>query len=243
MDSFIRNVYFTCQYMMATVDETVGLIKGLAEVVKPQQLAQTQAYKETTEQLQQLSSTVEALSKSILPQALHGNDALGLRLPNATLPVFTGRENLDRFIEQITNLLRSSGVSPRFWVTYLKQQTQKHAQAYHALIQAEKTHQNVLAATPYKASPSESGKYFGKYFPVWKRYVANAGNRVIDKSANCYISITQCDRTTTNLLQTSEIVSPKFSLNWKSWFRIYIDAHLQWIAQTFAVNLNLFTPL
>ena len=52
---------------MATADEKVGMIKGLAEVVKAQQLAQTQAYKQTTEQLQQLSSTVEALSKSIPP--------------------------------------------------------------------------------------------------------------------------------------------------------------------------------
>ena len=113
--------------MMATADETVGMIKGLAEVVKAQQLAQAQAYKQTTEQLQQLSSTVEALSKSIPPQALHRNDAPELRLPNVTLPVFTGRENSDRFIEQITSLLQSSGVSPRFWVTYLKQQTKRRS--------------------------------------------------------------------------------------------------------------------
>ena len=90
--------------MMATASETAGMIKGLAEVVKAQQLAQTQAYKQITEQLQQLSSTVEALSKSIPPQVLHGNDAPGQRLPNVTLPVFTARENLDRFIEQITSL-------------------------------------------------------------------------------------------------------------------------------------------
>ena len=101
--------------MMATADETVGLIKGLAEVAEAQQLAQTQAYKQTTEQLQQLSSTVKPLSKSVPPKALlHGNDAPGLRLPHVTSPVFRGREYLDRFIEQITSLFQSSGVSPSF---------------------------------------------------------------------------------------------------------------------------------
>ena len=71
-----------------------------------------------------------------------------------------GRENLDRFIEQIISILQSSGVLPRFWVTYLKQQTQKDARAYDALIEAEKTQQNLLGATPDKAPPSKFGKYF-----------------------------------------------------------------------------------
>ena len=124
----------------------------------------------------------------------------------------------------------------RFWVTYLKQQTQKVTRTYDALIEAETTHQ--LGATPDKASPSDASILT----PVWKRYIANAGNRVINKSANCYISITQCDRTTTNLLQTSEIASPKLSLNWKIGSE-YIDSQLQRIALTLAVNLNLFTPL
>ena len=167
--------------MMATADETVGMIKGLAEVVKAQQLAQTQAYKQTTEQLHQLSSTVEALSKSIPPQALHGNDAPGLRLPNVTLTVFTGRENLDRFIEQITSLLQSSGVSPWLWVTYLKQQIQKDA-----LIEAEKIHQIYSARLKIKHHRLSLASIVT---PVWKRYVANAGNRVINKSANCYIQV------------------------------------------------------
>ena len=96
------------------------------------------------EQLQTLSSTVEALSKSTAPQSLatqtqSNNDSpAGLCLPNITLPVFTCKENLDRFIEQLTSLLHSSGVSPRFWVTCLKQQTQKDAGAYDALIEAGK---------------------------------------------------------------------------------------------------------
>ena len=134
---------------MATTIELNGLIKGPADVVKSQQ-----AFHTTTEQLQTLSSTVKALSKSIHLQSLatqtqSNNDSpVGLRLLNITLPVFTGKENLDRFIEQLTSLLHSSGVSPRFWVTYLKQQTQKDAQAYDALIEAEKQHKHFLGETP-----------------------------------------------------------------------------------------------
>ena len=151
---------------MATTEELNGLIKGLADVVKSQQAANSTAFQKTTEQLQTLSSTVEALSKSITPQSLatrtqSNNDSpAGLRLQDITLPVFTGKENLDRFIEQLTSLLHSSGVSPRFWVTYLKQQTQKDARAYDALIEAEKQHKHFLGETPDKASPGEFVKYF-----------------------------------------------------------------------------------
>ena len=143
---------------MATTEELNGLMKS-------QQAANSTAFQKTTEQLQTLSSTVEALSKSITPQALatqtqSSNDSLArLRLPNIILPVFMGKENLGRFIEQLTSLLQSSGVSPRFWVSYLKQQIQKDARAYDALIEAEKQHKHILGATLDKASPAEFGKY------------------------------------------------------------------------------------
>ena len=121
-----------------------GLLKGLADVVKSQQEEKT-ALQQTTEQLQNLSSTVEALSKAITPHTTLTESSnaspAGLCLPNITLPVFTGKENLDSLIEQLTSLLHSSVVSPRFCVTYLKQQTQKDAWAYDTLIEAEKQHQ------------------------------------------------------------------------------------------------------
>ena len=44
---------------MATVEELTGLLKGLADVVKSQQPANATALEETTEQLQNLSSTVD----------------------------------------------------------------------------------------------------------------------------------------------------------------------------------------
>ena len=111
---------------MASTEELNGLIKGPADVIQTQQKTNADAFKQTTEQLQNLSSTVEALSKSITPQAAsslsHADAAPELHLPHITLPVFTGKENLDRFVEQTTSLPQSSGVAPKYWTTYLKQQ-------------------------------------------------------------------------------------------------------------------------
>ena len=144
---------------MASTEELNGLIKGLADVVQTQQKTNADAFKQTTEQLQNLSSTVETLSKSIAPRAVsslsHADAAPGLRLPHITLPVFTGKENLDRFVEQITSLLQSSGVAPKYWTTYLKQQVHRDARMYDALIEAKKEHQHLLGSTPEKASPDE----------------------------------------------------------------------------------------
>ena len=65
---------------MAQADETIGMIKGLAEVVKTQQNTQTAVFKETTEHLKTLAETVESLSKAlphheqgpVSPQATQG---------------------------------------------------------------------------------------------------------------------------------------------------------------------------
>ena len=149
---------------MASTKELNGLIRGLADVVQTQQKTNADAFKQTTEQLQNLLSTVEGLSKSIAPQAVsvlsHADAAPGLRLPHITLPVFTGKKNFDCFVEQITNLLQSSGVAPKYWTTYLKQQVHRDARAYDALIEAEKEHQHLLGSTPEKASPDEHKKHF-----------------------------------------------------------------------------------
>ena len=202
---------------MATVEELTGLLKGLADVVKSQQQTNSTALQQTTEQLQNLSSTVEALSKTMTPhttltQSSNASPA-GLRLPNITLPVFTRKENLDRFIEQLTSLLHSSGVSPRFWVTYLKQQTQKDARAYDTLIEAEKQHKHFLGDTPDKASPAEFTEYFDACVEL---YELNAANRGINKLETYYINITPCNRETKNPLLSSLIVLHKPSWNWRS---------------------------
>ena len=63
---------------MATTEELNGLIKGLADVLKSQQAANSTAFQQTAEQLQTLSSTVEALSKSIAPLSPRRGGGLSL---------------------------------------------------------------------------------------------------------------------------------------------------------------------
>ena len=55
-----------------------------------------------------------------------------LKLPQVVLPRYTGKpeEQLDRFLDQLTTLLKSSGVPPKHWTTYLKQQVQQDVRAY-----------------------------------------------------------------------------------------------------------------
>ena len=95
--------------------ETLGLIKGLAEVVKSQhsahkaeQEAHLKAMKATNEHISNLTATVEGLSKQI-PKSTATNNQ-GLRLPNLILPEYKGKQPLERFINQMESLLRSSGI-------------------------------------------------------------------------------------------------------------------------------------
>ena len=107
--------------------EVVGIIKGLADVVKEQQAASKDTFSTTQQQIQDLSAAVQALSDTV---ATSGASNSTLRLPQLTLPEFTGREDLNRFAEQLMNVLASSGVSAKFWFTYLKQQCRKDARAF-----------------------------------------------------------------------------------------------------------------
>ena len=153
--------------------ETLGLIQGLADVVKIQQSTfQTQqatyleALQKTNQQLSSLSETVELLSKSVPKSTLSAGS--GLRLPNVTLPEFTGKQNLDRFMAQMESLLLSSGVPLRFWLTYLKQQCQKDSRAFDALIAAEKEHSSILGSDPSKATDEEYESYYKACVTVLK---------------------------------------------------------------------------
>ena len=102
--------------------EVVGIINSLAEVVKEQQAASIDTFPTTQQQIQDLSSAVQALSETVaMASALNST----LCLLQLTLPEFTGREDLNQFEEQLTNILASSGVSVKFWFTYLKQQYRK----------------------------------------------------------------------------------------------------------------------
>ena len=147
---------------MAVADETAGMIKGLAEVVQNQQILQNTAMKETTAQLKQLSETVATLTQSLPPA---GPTLLvyitSLRLPNLVLPKYTGKEHLDRFLAQLQTIFQSSDVPAKFWLTYLKQQTQQDSRAYDAICTAEKEHAaKILGPDPSKTSPAEFAKLY-----------------------------------------------------------------------------------
>ena len=118
--------------------EAVGLIKGSAEIVKLQQTTQATQQSETTTQLQQLSNTVHHPSKVIETTQKKPTTQQALSLPSLNFSEFTGREDLDRFLDQVSNLLEASGVPPQHWLTFVKQQCRRDVGAYDALLDAEK---------------------------------------------------------------------------------------------------------
>ena len=95
--------------------QTLGLIKGLTSVVQEQ----SNTMKATSDQIQHLAVTVENLTK-VQQASVPSSQSPRLRLPNLVLPEYTGKEPLDRFLEQIESLLVSSAVPTKHWITYLK---------------------------------------------------------------------------------------------------------------------------
>ena len=93
-----------------SLEEATGLIQGLADVVKNKQQLQNTAIQKTTEQPQTLSDTVANLAQNLPPASPYIIQTNGLRLPNLVLPIYTGREHLDRFITQLESILKSSNV-------------------------------------------------------------------------------------------------------------------------------------
>ena len=85
-----------------------------------------------------------------------------MRLPNLTLPEYTGKQNLDRFLTQMESVLQSSGLPVKFYLTFLKQQCQKDFRAYDTLLAAESEHLKDLGEDPSKASKSEHHQYYCK---------------------------------------------------------------------------------
>ena len=98
--------------MATTAAKAVGQMKGSAEIVKPQQTTQAIQQSETTTQLQQLSYTVHDLSQVMETTQTKPTPQQALRLLNLILPEFTGGEDLNRFLDQVSTLLEASGVPP-----------------------------------------------------------------------------------------------------------------------------------
>ena len=82
-------------------------MKGLAEIVKSQQSVQQHALQQTADQLQTLLHTVASLTQNLPSFFL---PSPGLCLPHLLLPLYTGREHLDRFLSQLESILKASGV-------------------------------------------------------------------------------------------------------------------------------------
>ena len=112
----------------ATVEEVVGVIQGLAAVVKEQQATNRDLSAQTQQQIVDLASSVKELSLAVNKK--NSGQLTPLRLPQLTLPEYTGNENLDRFTEQLVNVLTASGVDPSHWITYLKQQCHRDSRAF-----------------------------------------------------------------------------------------------------------------
>ena len=92
-----------------------------------------------------------------------------MRLPQVQLPKFEAKisNDLDRFIEQFNSLIKSSGVSSRFWVTFLKQQVQTDQRAFDIVANAEidcKT--SSLGHDPTKASEADFCKFYEKFCEI-----------------------------------------------------------------------------
>ena len=132
-------------------EETLGLIHGLAEVVRSQQQAQKHASESTAQQLQELSATVAQLSTHT---ARHPNAS---KLPNLQLPKFMGAEPLDRFLQQMQNVLTSSDVPPRLWLTYVKQQCFQDERAYDILCSMD---DDKVHAPPFDAKDEDHLDWF-----------------------------------------------------------------------------------
>ena len=93
---------------MSTFEEVIGVVGGLAEVVKAQQHAAKDQTEQAQRQLNHLLQAILDLSLSVCPKDATSSP---LRLPQLQLPEFTGKEDLDRFVEKLTHVLPSSGVS------------------------------------------------------------------------------------------------------------------------------------
>ena len=128
---------------MASPEELLGIIQGLTGTIKEQHKVSSA----TQRQVQELSSSVAELSTS-----LRSREPSALRLPTLYLPEFSDGENVDHFSEQFTQVLQLSSVDPKYWIPYLKQQSQKDSRAFDIICSFELAN---TSKTNTKKSPEE----------------------------------------------------------------------------------------
>ena len=127
-------------------EETLGLIQGLAHVIKEQNASN----KSRADELATLAAAVKDLSEYVGLSSSSRSSAL--RLPNLTLPEFMGAEDLDSFLEQFTQVLHSSRADCKHYLTYLKQQCRKDVRAFDFLCSWEAENFKNLPAAPTKVN-------------------------------------------------------------------------------------------
>ena len=119
---------------MTSSEELFGLIHGLAGAIRDQHASSKDTIASTQQQIQDLSQAVAESSTSVRSR---DPGQATLRLPPLSLPEFTGGEYIDRFAEQLTQVLHSSNIHSKFWIPYLKQQCQKDSRAFDVICSFE----------------------------------------------------------------------------------------------------------
>ena len=157
---------------MSVADKAASLIKGLAEVVKSQQHVQQIALQQINDQLQTLSNTVASLTQKLSASSAVSHSP-SLRLPNLVLPIYTGREHLDCFLTQLESILKASGVPTQYWLTYLKQQTQKDSRVFDAICEAETSNIKLLGEVHQKPPPMSFYTCMKRVSPPSKQNAVN----------------------------------------------------------------------
>ena len=106
--------------------------------------------------------------------------------------------DLERFLEKLTNLLQSSGVTSQHFVTYLKQQLQHDSRAYDIVCKAEEEHSSLIELT--ESSCVVTPKQYLQYFNAIKEtLVTKRGKPKEDKIRDLlddYHSLRQCPNET-----------------------------------------------
>ena len=182
---------------MLSSEELLGLINGLAGAIHAQHQSSKEQSSRMQVQIQDLSKAVADLSTSMRSQSSPPTSTL--RLPPLSLPDFTGSEFLDRFLDQLMQVLSSSNVAPRFWIPYLKQQCQKDSRAFDIIS---------LYETQHKAEISDrtTTDEFRKLYDACLKTLPNQrGN----KFKLFLLRTTQCVKTLPNLSRILLIVSWK----------------------------------
>ena len=93
---------------MAAIEKLTGIVKGLANVVKSRLSSQHEAREANRQHIDALAKTVS----EVVSHSASSSNVDTLKLPQVVLPRNTSKpeEQLDRFLDQLMTLSKSSGV-------------------------------------------------------------------------------------------------------------------------------------